>query len=455
MNDDKQFEMQLESVMIARFFKFQENQTSLRQEISGGVTTFMTMAYIIFVQPVVMNKAGMDLEAVLVATCIASSLAIFLMGILANYPIAQAPAMGHNFFFAFTVVLTLGYTWQQALGAIFISGMLFMILALVGLWDKLITALPASLKNAIAVGIGLLIAMVGLQWSGIVVDNPATLVGLGELGSPPVLISFLGLVVMAVLLALGVRVAILIGIFVSLIAGLATGMVNYEGIVSGVPSIQPTLFKLDIAGAFETGMLSIIFIFFFLDLFDTVGTLVGVSQEAGFLQEDGSLPRSRQALLSDALGTVTGTLLGTSTVTSYIESSTGVSAGARTGFANIVTGILFFLALFFAPLLRMVGGGVEVAEGTRLYPIIAPALIVVGVYMMSNVKQIPWQDFSESIPAFLTIIIMPLTFSITEGIAFGFIAFTLLKTVQGKIKEVPLLITIFAVLFVLRYVFLS
>jgi AGZA family xanthine/uracil permease-like MFS transporter len=443
-----------EESMLERFFKFQENGTTLRREIAGGVTTFMTMAYIIFVQPVVLAAAGMDLESVLVATCLSSALATFLIGILANYPIAQAPAMGHNFFFTYVVVLTLGYTWQQALGAIFISGSIFLILAVAGLWDKLITSLPASLKSAIAVGIGLLIAMVGMQWSGIVVDNPGTLVGLGDLTSPPVLLSFLGLAVIAVLLALGVKTAILIGILATLVAGLLTGMVQYQGVVGPAPSLEPTLFKLDILGALQTGMLSIIFIFFFLDLFDTVGTLVGVSQEAGFIQEDGSLPRTRQALFSDAVGTVAGTLLGTSTVTSYIESSTGVSAGARTGFANIVTGMLFLLAIFFAPLLKMVSGGMELGEGVRLYPIIAPALIIVGVFMMNNVRQIPWNDFSEAIPAFLTMILMPLTFSITEGISFGFISYTALKTVQGKIKEVPLFISVFAVLFVLRYIFL-
>ncbi len=437
--------------MIAKFFKFHEKQTTLSREISGGVTTFLTMAYIIFVQPVVMHAAGMDLEAVLVATCLSSALATILMGLLANYPIAQAPAMGHNFFFTYVVVLTMGYSWQQALGAIFISGSIFLLLSVLGLWDKLITALPVSIKNAIAVGIGLLIAMVGLQWSGVVVDNPGTLVGLGDLTSPPVLISFLGL---AVLFVRGVKTAILIGILVSLLAGLASGLVHYQGVVGPAPSLKPTLFHLDIAGALQTGMLAIIFVFFFLDLFDTIGTLVGVSQEAGFIQEDGSLPRAREALVSDAVGTIIGSLLGTSTVTSYIESATGVSAGARTGFANIVTGVLFLFAVFLAPLLRMVGGGIETANGTHLYPIIAPALIVVGVFMMNNVSRIVWSDFSEAIPAFLTIIIMPLTFSITEGIAFGFISYTLLKAVQGKIKEVPWLISLFAVLFILRYLFL-
>lgn len=441
--------------MLERYFKFAENNTTLQREIYGGVTTFMTMAYIIFVQPVVLAAAGMDLEAVLVATCLASAFATILMGLLANYPIALAPGMGHNFFFTYVVVLTLGYSWQQALGAIFISGSLFILMAFWGFREKLINSLPGSLKSAIAVGIGLLIAMVGLQWSGIVVDDPATLVGLGDLTSPPVLLSILGLTVMSVVLTLKFRAGILLGFIVTLLTGLATGMVTYTGIVGNIPSLTPTLFQLDILGALQTGMVSIIFIFFFLDLFDTVGTLVGITQEAGFIRKDGTLPRARQALLADAIGTVSGALLGTTTVTSYIESSSGVSAGARTGFASIVTGILFLLAIFLSPLLRMVGGGIEVAEGVRLYPIIAPALIVVGCYMMKNVRHIPWNDFSEAIPAFLTMIMMPLTFSITEGIAIGFISYTLLKTVQGKLREVPLLISVFALLFVLRYIFLA
>lgn len=440
--------------MLERYFRLQENNTTIRQEVTGGVTTFMTMAYIIFVQPVVLSAAGMDGGAVFVATCIASAVGTLLMGLLANYPIALAPGMGHNFFFSFVVVLTLGYSWQQALGAIFISGVLFIVLAFFGLREKLVNALPGSLRSGIAVGIGLLIAMIGLQWSGIVVDDPGTLVGLGDLASPPVILSLFGLIIITVLLVLNIPAAILLGIVATMMAGLVFGMVEYHGIVGAIPTVSPTLFQLDVAGALQTGMLSIIFVFFFLDMFDTVGTLVGISQEAGFIKEDGKLPRARQALLADAIGTIVGTLLGTTTVTSYVESSAGVSSGARTGFASIVTGLLFLLALFFSPLLEMVGGGIEISDGVRLYPIIAPALIVVGCYMMKSVRFIAWDDFSEAIPAFLTIIMMPLTFSITEGIAFGFIAFTVLKAVQGKLKEVPLLISVFAVLFILRYAFL-
>ena len=388
--------------MLERLFKLEENNTTWQSEVSGGVTTFATMAYIIFVQPVVMNAAGVDLESAMVATCIAAALATLLMGLLANYPIALAPGMGHNIFFTYVVVLTLGYTWQQAMGAIFLSGFAFILLSFVGLRERLIAAVPNTLKNAITVGIGFLIAVVGLEWSGIVVDNPGTLVGLGDLTSPPVLVAFLGLAVMGVLLSLGVQGGILIGILCTLAASLASGMVHYEGIIGSVPSIAPTLFQLDIPGAVESGMLSIIFVFFFLDLFDTVGTLIGVTQEAGILAPDGTLPRARWALLSDAIGTVAGALMGTSTVTCYIESAAGVSAGARTGLANVVTGALFFLAIFFAPLARMIGGGVEYGGGLTLYPVVAPALIIVGCFMLKNVSRIDWSDLGEAIPAFLT-----------------------------------------------------
>ena len=440
--------------MIERIFKLSDNGTTVRREIFGGITTFVTMAYIIFVQPVVMSAAGIDMQAAMVATCVSSALATFLMALLANYPVALAPAMGHNFFFTFTVVLTLGYTWQQALGAVFLSGALFILLSTVGLRERLLTAVPATLKHAIAVGIGLLITMVGMEWSGLVVANKDTLVSMGKLNSTPVLLSLFGLAVMSLLLALRVRAAILIGIGATLVVSLFIGLTKFQGIVSGVPSIRPSLFQLDILGALKGGMLTVIFVFFFLDLFDTVGTLIGVSQEAGFLKPDGSLPRARQALLSDAGGTVIGALLGTSTVTSYVESAAGVSAGARTGLASMVTGALLLLSLFFAPLVKMIGGGIQQPGGLTLYPIIAPALIIVGCYLLRTIKNIQWDDFADAIPAFLTIMIMPLTFSITEGIAFGFISYTALKAVQGKIREVPILIWVFAVLFVARYVFL-
>lgn len=439
--------------MLEKLFRLSEQGATLRREFVGGLTTFTTMAYIIFVQPAILGATGMDAQAVMVATCLSSALATFVMGFLANYAIALAPGMGLNVFFAYTVVLTLGYTWQQALAATFISGLIFLALSTVGLREKLVHAVPPALKNAIAVGIGLLIAMVGMQWSGIVVEHPGTLVGLGDLRSPPVLLAICGFTVMALLLARGIRAAILIGIGVNLAVGLVVGMVQYQGILAPVPSLAPTFLQLDFSGVLQTGLLSIIFVFFFVDLFDTVGTLIGVSQKAGFLRPDGSLPRSRQALLADAIGTATGALLGTSTVTSYIESASGVSVGARTGLANMVTGALFLLALFFTPLVGTVGGGVPAGEGKLLYPVVSPALIVVGCFMLKPVSQIRWDDWGEAIPAFLTVLIMPLTFSITDGIAFGFISYTLLKVFMGEIRQVPTLVVVFAMLFAVRYAF--
>ncbi len=437
--------------MFASIFRVRQNGTSWRDELVGGLTTFMTMAYIVFVQPLMLGAAGMDVGSVMVATCVSSALACFFMAVLANYPIALAPGMGPNVFFTYTVVLGMGFSWQQALGATFISGSLFLFLSLFGLREAIINSLPDTLKYAIAVGIGLMISVVGLEWSGVVVDNPATLIGLGNLRSPPTLLALLGIALTISLLTLGFRAAILVGILFNLGVALATGMVEYSGVVGPVPSLSPTLFQLDVVGALTTGMLPVVFVFFLLDLFDTVGTLTAVSQEGGFLRPDGSLPRARQALLSDALGTITGSLLGTSTVTSYVESAAGIGSGARSGLANLVTGGLFLAALFFSPLLEMVGGGIDSA-GLRLYPVIAPALVVVGCFLIGSIRRIEWQDYSEAFPAFLTIILMPLTFSITEGIAFGFISYTLLKTVQGKFREVPLLVSIASGLFVLRYI---
>ena len=440
--------------MLEKLFHLQESGTTVKREIVAGCTTFMTLSYIIFVQPAVLSAAGMDSGAVMAATCITSAFAMVLMALLANYPIALAPGMGHNFYFAFTVCLTLGVSWQNALGAVFVAGVLFILLFFVGLREKVMTILPVSLRNAIPAGIGLLIALVGLEWAGLIVDHPATYVTLGDLKSPPALLSLFGVIVIAILFALKVRGAILIGILASTIVGLITGMVKFQGFVDAPPSIAPTFLKLEIPNIFvRPEMIAIIFIFIFLDLFDTVGTLVGVGEQAGFMV-DGKLPKARQALLSDAVATSTGALLGTSTVTSYIESASGISAGGRTGLTNIVTAILMLLALFFSPLIRMVGAGYPIGENTFLYPIVAPALIIVGSLMLKNVVSIDWDDVTESIPAFLTLLLMPLTISITEGIAFGFISYALLKLVTRQGKQVHWLIYLFAVLFVARYIWL-
>jgi adenine/guanine/hypoxanthine permease len=438
--------------VLERLFRVTASGSTVRTEILAGLTTFATMAYIIFVQPAVLSAAGMDLGAVLVATCVASGLATLLMAFFANYPIAVAPAMGHNFFFAYTVVGGMKVPWQIALGGVAVAGIIFILTAGVGLRERLITAIPDSLKRAIPVGIGLLIALVGLEWAGIIVGAPGTYVTLGNLHARPALVALAGIVVSAILVARRVRGALLGGILAAAAVGLAAGVVRFQGVVSAPPSIAPTFMQLDVVGVFQPAMISVVFVFFFLALFDSIGTLVGVASQAG-LMKDGRLPRARGALLADATGTVLGAALGTSTVTAYIESAAGVSAGGRTGLANVVTAALFFLSLFFYPLVRMFGGGVTVGAVT-LYPVIAPALVLVGAMMLREVRHIAWDDPTESIPAFLTIIIMPLAVSITDGIAFGFIAYVILKVAAGRYREVNGLVSLFAALFLLRYAWL-
>jgi AGZA family xanthine/uracil permease-like MFS transporter len=391
---------------------------------------------------------------VLTATCLASAIATLLMAFLANYPIAVAPAMGHNFYFAFTVVGAMGIPWQIALGGVAVAGAIFVLTAGVGLRERLILAIPDALKHGIAVGIGLLVALIGLQWGGIIVGSPGTLVTLGSLHSPAALLTLFGLAVTGSLMARGARGALLWGILASTLAGLAAGLVRYQGLVGAPPSLAPTFLQLDVRGVFTPAMIAVVFVFFFLALFDSVGTLVGVASQAG-LMRGGVLPRAREALLADAAGTVIGAGLGTSTVTAYVESSTGVAAGGRTGLANVVTAVLFLLSLFLFPLVRMIGGGYPVAEGRVLYPVVAPALILVGTLMMRGVREIAWNDPTEAIPAFLTVVLMPLSVSITDGIAFGFISFAVLKLAAGRAREVHWLVYLFAVLFLARYAFLG
>jgi AGZA family xanthine/uracil permease-like MFS transporter len=393
----------------------------------------------------------MDFGAVLTATCLATALATLLMGVLANYPIAVAPAMGHNFFFAYTVVIGMRVPWQAALGAVAIAGILFILTAGIGLREHLITAIPDSLKHAIAAGIGLLIAMIGLQWAGLVVRAPGTLVALGDFHSRPVLVAVASLALTAALMARRVPGAMLLGILAAALLAVPLGLATFQGAAGWPPSLRPTLFRLDIPGALSVQMAPVVIVFLLLALFDSVGTLVGIGSQAGFLR-DGRLPRARQALLADAVGTVAGAALGTSTVTAFIESSAGVAAGGRTGLASVVTAALFLFSLFFFPLIRMIGGG-YVLQGTTLYPIIAAPLILVGSMMLRSVREVAWDDPTESIPAFLTIVMMPLTVSITEGIAFGLIGYVFLKAVTGRWREIHPLIVVFAALFVVRYVF--
>jgi AGZA family xanthine/uracil permease-like MFS transporter len=439
--------------MFERLFRLQAHGTSVRTEVVAGATTFLTTAYIIFVQPAVLAAAGMDSGAVLTATCIASAIGTLIMAFAANYPIAVAPAMGHNFFFAFTVVVAGGTPWQVALGAVAIAGTLFILTAGIGLRELVIRALPESFTHAIGVGIGLLIALIGLEWSGIIVDAPGTLVALGPLDEPPVLLALAAFVLMAILQARGVRGATLIGMVAAAFAALAFGLTQWTGAMSLPPSLAPTFMQLDVRGALTPGLIDAVFVFFFLALFDSVGTLVALASRMG-LVKNGVFPRAKQALLADAVGTVAGAVLGTSTVTAYVESSTGVAAGGRTGLAAVVTALLFLLALFFHPIVELVGGGYDGAGGLRLYPVIAPALMLVGVSMMDGVRRVQWDDFTEALPAFLAIVVMPLAMSITDGIAFGLIAYAILKTATGRAKELHPLVYGFAGLLLARYVWL-
>ncbi len=437
---------------LDRRFALSAHGTTVRTEVVAGLTTFLTMAYIVFVQPAVLSAAGMDAGAVLVATCLATAFATTLMAMLANYPIAVAPAMGHNFFFAYSVVVAMKVPWQSALGGVAVAGMIFILTAGVGLREHLITAIPESLKHAIAAGIGLLIATVGLEWAGLIVGAPGTLVTLGDLHARPVLLALGSLTLTAILLARRVPGAFLWGMLATALAGIPLGLVRFAGIVAAPPSLAPTLFKLDVAGVFAPGMVTVVLVFFLLALFDSVGTLVGIGSQAG-LMRNGQLPRARQALLADAIGTVAGAALGTSTVTAYIESGAGVAAGGRTGLTSLVTAACFLASLFFYPLVRMIGGGVPVGS-TLLYPVIAAPLILVGTMMIGGLRHVPWDDATEAVPAFLTVLIMPLAVSITDGVAFGVVAHIVLKLTTGRGRDVHALLYAFAALFIARYAFL-
>ncbi|MEW6456002.1 MAG: NCS2 family permease [Acidobacteriota bacterium] len=441
--------------MIEKFFKFKEMGTNLKTEIVAGTTTFMTMAYIIFVQPSVLSQAGMDFGAVMMATCISSIIATLIMGLYANYPIGVAPGMGENFFFTFTVVLMMGFPWQKALGAVFLSGVLFILLTAFKIREMVIDAVPRSLKDSIAGGIGVFIAFIGLIQAGIIVKSPGGVVSLGDLKNKAVLVSIFGLLVLAILMARRITGAILGGILLSTMLGVLLGIAHYPGrLLSLPPSISSTFLKLDIKGALGLDFITVTIVFLFMVMFDTIGTLIGVAGIAGFLK-DGRLPRASRALMADAVGTSIGALLGTSTVTAYIESTTGVSQGGRTGFASVVIAFLFFLSIPFYPIVRMIGGGYEISEGVFLYPFTAPALIIVGALMLQTIKNIKWEDFTEGIPAFLTLVGIPFSFSIADGLAFGFISYPLVKLLSGKGKEVSWLVYLLGVIFILRYAFIK
>ncbi len=435
---------------LERIFKLQENGTTVRAELRGGLVTFLTMSYIIFVQPAVLSQAGMDFGAVMAATCISSALATFLMGLYANYPIALAPGMGENFFFTYAVVIGMGVSWQIALGAVFISGVAFILLSAFRIREMVIEAVPQSLQHAIAAAIGVFIAFIGLQQAGIVVANSGSLVQLGDVRQPAVILSLAGLAITSVLLIRNVKGAILWGILSTAIIGLPFGLVKYYGIVSAPPSLSPTLLKMNITDVWRPELITVILIFLYMVLFDTVGTVIGVGAQAGYLK-NGKMPRAGRVLMTDAVGTTLGAALGTSTVTSYIESTAGIAEGARTGLANMLTGALFLLALFFGPLAQMIGGGYQIAAGKFLYPVTAPVMVLVGCMMAKSLLKINWDDWSDAIPAFLTIIGMPLTYNIAHGLAFGFISYPLLKLLGGKGKDVGRLMYVLGLLFILRY----
>ena len=432
--------------MLEKLFGLKAHDTSVRRELVAGFTNFMTISYIIFVQPSILSQAGMDAGAVMFATCLSSALATFAMAFLTNYPVVLAPGMGLNAYFAFEVCLGSGLPWQEALGIVFIAGLLFFVLSFVGIREAIMNALPNSLQNAIAIGIGLFIAFIGLQMSGLITKHPATYITRGDILSTPVLLSLFGIAVTLALIARKVKGAILIGILIAAIANLIFGAVGFNGIVGMPPDPNPTLFKLRIPNIFtKLELIPVIFVFFAIDMFDSIGTLTAIGYRAQLL-EAGKLAKARNALLTDAGSTVGGALLGTSTVTCYIESAAGITEGGRTGLTAVCTGIFMLLALFFEPLVKIVGGGYPIN------PIIAPALIVVGGLMLRNVNQIDWEDVTESIPAFLTMLMMPLSFSITDGIGFGIISLAFLKLVTGRSKEIHPIIYYFALFFIACYI---
>lgn len=439
---------------VETFFKLKEAGTTAKTEAIAGITTFMTMAYIIFVNPAMIAQTGIDIGSAMMATCISAAIATLIMGLYANYPIALAPGMGENAFFTYTVCITMGIPWDVALGCVFITGVAFIILTVTKMRQALIEAIPVAIRYSIAAGIGVLIAFIGLVDVGLVVANPGTLVTLGNVATLPVLIGLIGLVATVVMIAKGVKGAILWGILVTTAVAIPLNVVNYEGFVSMPPSMAPTFMHMDVFGAMKLGLLTVIFIFLFMDIFDTVGTLAGVGEVGGFIK-GGKFPRVGRAMLSDAVGTCVGAACGTPTVTSYIESASGIQAGGRTGLTNVVTAALFILAIFFSPLIKMIGGGYKDASGLLLHPVTAPALIIVGSMMIRPILKIDWKDITEAIPAFLVIIMMPLTFSIASGVAVGFIAYALIKLFTGNGKKVSWLVYVLAALFIIRFIYLQ
>ncbi len=434
--------------MLEKFFQLKKNKTNVRTEVIAGITTFMTMAYILAVNPDILSATGMDKGAVFTATAISAALATLVMALWAKLPFALAPGMGLNAFFAFTVCLGMGKSWQFALTAVFLEGILFILMTIFNVREVVINAIPKSIKNAISVGIGLFIAFIGMQKSGIIIDHPTTLVHLGDMKSAGVLLAFFGIALTGALLALKVRGALLIGMIITTIIGIPIGITQLPHFDFSVPSIAPIAWKFEWEWV-KTGegiftMITVLFTFLFVDMFDTVGTLIGVSTKANMLNKDGKIPNVKKALMADSIGTTLGAALGTSTVTTYVESAAGVSEGGRTGLTSLTTALLFIFALFLSPLFLMIPAAAT-----------APALVLVGVMMMSPIQKLDLDDYTESIPAFFTLVMMPLTFSIAEGIVFGMLAYVILKIFTGKFKDVSIVTAILAILFVMKFVFMS
>ena len=426
---------------MEQLFKLKQHGTTVKTEVMAGITTFMTMAYILAVNPGILSATGMPAGGVFTATALASLIATVLMALMANLPIALAPGMGLNAFFAFTVVLGMGYTWQLALTAVFVEGLIFIAMSFFGVREAIIKSIPKNIKTAVSVGIGLFIAFIGLQNAGIVANNDATLVGLGAVTKGPALVALIGLVIMGVLLAFKVKGALLIGIIATTIVGIPFGVTTIPKGWSPVSApAAPLFFQFQFDKIFTLDFVVVMFTFLFVDIFDTIGTLVGVTTQAGLINKNGDIPKVKQALLADAIGTVAGAALGTSTVTSYVESASGVAEGGRTGLTSLTTGLLFGLALFLSPLFLLVPGAAT-----------APALILVGLFMLSPVKELDLSDYTESIPAFLAMIMMPLTYSIAEGLVFGILSYILLKLITGKAKEISIVTWIVGAFFILKH----
>lgn len=429
--------------LLEKTFKLSENNTTIRKEFLAGLITFLTMSYILIVNPSILSTTGMDKDALFTATALATIFATLMMALYAKLPIAQAPGMGLNAFFAFTICGVMGYSWQFALTAVFIEGIIFILLTFFNVRELIVKSIPKVLKDAIPVGIGLFITLIGLKNAGIVVSSPATLVALGDFSQHSIWIAFLGLFVTAVLFVRNVNGSILIGIVVATIFGLILGDVKLPdgNIIDTPPSIAPIFAQFEWDHILSVNMVIVVFTLLFVNLFDTVGTLIGVVSKAGLADEDGNFPQMKKALFSDALGTTVGSILGTSTVTAYVESASGVASGGRTGLTSVSTALFFILALFFAPLFLMVPAAAT-----------SPALIIVGLFMISSVAKINFSDMSEGLPAFLTIVFMPFTYSIAEGIVFGMLSFAFIKVFCGKSKDVSVTVYVIAVLFLLKLV---